>query len=314
MEALASAQPEGAGNAPTCDVCDPPLALDDHRTLTIRHASPDDREALAGLYQRMSTADLHRRFFSGGQPLDSFLDRWIDLEGHGGLCLVAELNEDGPLLVGDAGFSPQADGDVELGIAIDPDYRGWLGAWLLDSVFRHAQAWGIPNIQALILADNRAMMALAKRRGFVVLDHPDFSKVRLTMSTDGHVPSWPKKKLHPRVVIETNRTRWRGESQLREAGFDVAICPGSCTAAGHCPVLDDEHCPLLDGADAVIVDLPPDDPFTDELLAADRLIHPGLRLLVGSTTNPDGTRHRVATNELLDALVDLGGERDNHGV
>jgi len=154
------------------------------------------------------------------------------------------------------------------------------------------------------------MMALAKKRGYVLLDHPEWGKVRLTMSTHGHQPIWPKNRVRPRVLVETDRTLWRGEDELRGAGFDVALCQGPCGPKGRCPVLDGEPCPLIAGADAVVIDFPANDPLAIELMTAERILHPGVRMISGYAPVEDGVSRRCTSAELLAAIVDLADERD----
>lgn len=295
----------------TCPVCEPPVTLGDGRTLVVRHLVPADVDGLRALYGRLGSPDLHRRFFTGGPPPDSFIESWTTLDDAGGVGLaVDQVDGDGVRLVAEAGYALQDDGDGELGITVDPANRGWLGPWLLNSLFNHANDRGVENLQAVLLCDNQAMMALAAKRGFVVRDHPDWGKIRVSMATRGHLPSWGPEGHRPRVVVETTRSRWRAEEDFRQAGFELALCLGPCGSMEGCPVLVGEPCPLLAGADAVVVDLEPDDPTTRALTAAETEIHPGVRLVAGLATGDEGaTRHRSGA-ELLAELSDLiDGER-----
>lgn len=304
-----SPRPDQPADQDRCDLCGPELELDDSHRLRLRHLVGRDEDGLRRLYSRLSTSDLHWRFFTGALPPPSFFERWASIGETGGFGLAAEV--DGPEgldIVGEAGYAPLDDGDGELGITVDREHRGWLGPWLLDSLLAHARARGVLNLQALILADNNGMMALARKRGFAVLGHPDWSTVRLTMSTDGHTPSWPQAHDRPRLLIESQRTRWGAEDDMRAAGFDVAICSGPCRSQLRCPVLSGEPCPLIEGAEAVVVDLMPDDPETIELLKAERVIHPAVRLISGFTTGPDGRQRRRTSSDLLAELDDLTAE------
>ncbi|MGI9612935.1 MAG: GNAT family N-acetyltransferase [Acidimicrobiales bacterium] len=302
----------GAAEEPAhCPICGPPIELDDEVTLWAGHLGPADRTALEELYASLSRADLHRRFFAGGHPPPRFFDNWSSIATKGGFDVGAFVGDGHQVtLVGEAGYALLPSGDGELGMAVDPAHRGWLGPWLLDQLMRHAADRDVANIQALVLADNRAMLSLAKRRGYAVLDRPEWGTVRITMSTAGAVPSWPGSHPRPRVLVEAERSRPSIEELLRDAGFDVAICGGPCRTSGRCPVLTGEPCPLVDGADAVVVDLPPDDPRTAELVTAERLIHPGVRLIAANARTGDGDwRHRSAAeilDDLNDPTTDLG--------
>jgi RimJ/RimL family protein N-acetyltransferase len=300
-----TSEPTGAAHPERCSICGPPIELDDGVTLRVEHLAPMHRGALEALYASLSAADLHWRFFAGSRPPPHFFDTWSSIAAKGGFDVGAFVDDgDDTTLVGEAGYALLASGDGELGMAVGPAYRGWLGPWLLDVLMRHAADRGVPNIQALVLVQNRAMMSLAARRGYAVLDHPEWGTVRLTMSTAGAVPSWPGPHDRPRVLVEADRSRRSAEEALRGAGFDVAICGGPCRETGRCPVLAGEPCPLVEGADAVVVDLPPDDPRTAELITAERLIHPGVRLIAGYTRTEDGDWRRRTATEIVDDLND----------
>lgn len=297
-----------------CPLCGAPVDLDGGRHLQIRHASHADVAALDTLYRQLSTTDLLRRFFTAGHPPEQFIERWTDIEQRGGLLLVAEETDaDSTLVVAEAGYSVLDDGDGELGITVDPAHRGWLGPWLLDALLRHAHDRGIVNMQAVVRSDNQLMLALAKRRGYAVLDHPDWGTVHLTMPTEGHTPSWPPIRDRPRVLVEGIRTRWTGEDRLRAAGFDVVICPsswardrGTDTPGGHrCPVSDGEPCPLISGADAVIIDTPSEEPSTQTFLTAVRSLYPDVPLIDGYHSTEELPRRRQVI-DILDELERLG--------
>lgn len=46
---------------------------------------------------------------------------------------------------------------AKFGLAVDADWRGWLGSYLLDSLLRAAAERGVPNLDADILLDNLPM-------------------------------------------------------------------------------------------------------------------------------------------------------------
>lgn len=267
-----------------CELCGPAIKLTRGGSLQLRHMTEDDVAGLLSLYRRLQPNDLRRRFFTAGPPSTMFLERWTSLHGEDGFGLVVELSDGQDMqLVGEAGYAQcGTDGvDHELGITVAPGSRGWLGPWLLDRLLAHAAKQGLANLQAVVLTDNRAMLALAAKRGFAILGHPDRGLIRLTMATSGSVPSWPGKGAKPRVLIETDRTRWVGEEALIAAGFDIAICAESCRGGHSCPVAEGDPCPLITDADAVIVDLR-DDRAAEELLNHERIVHPGVKQIVAN--------------------------------
>lgn len=307
--------------AQQCPVCPEPIELDQGRTLRLRHVAATDADGIEQLYHRLTPEDLLLRFFSAGRPPHRFFERWVALESRGGFGVVVELfdpgntSDDGPegndahigpLIVAEAGYAPLDDGDVELGIAVDPAHRGWLGPWMLDALLVHAKARGIQNLQALVKSSNRSMLALARQRGFAVLDHPDWGTVRISMSTDGHTPSWPPLAARPRVLVAADRTRWSGEHLFRTAGFNLAICPAMGAPGRHCPELNGSSCPLVEGADAVVIDLDPKGPRSLELLDELRRRHPDKRIVSTRKPAAHGPTVHVPLAELLADLGDIG--------
>ena len=227
----------------------------------MRHAGLDDVDAVRALYERLSPEDLQLRFFVAHAPRTNFLEQWLSVEDRGGVSLVAEVEDPGATpttkVVGEACYAPLPDGDAEFGITVDPEWRGWLGPWLLDTLAEQGAARGVPNLQASVLVRNRKMLALLRHRGYAVIDHPDWSEVRLVIGTTGRTPSWPPKPSGPRILVEAPGGRWSGESTAREHGFDVRTCPGPDGPTPHCPVLEGRPCPLVEGADALVVALLP---------------------------------------------------------
>jgi GNAT superfamily N-acetyltransferase len=222
------------------------------------------------LFSSLSLEDVHRRFFSSFRPDRSFLDHVVRASERGGGCLVAEVHERGAAttVVAEADFEPLPDGDAELSIVVDPDWRGWLAPFLLDALVRLAADRGFPNLQAEILTTNRPMLALVRGRGFAAIDHGDWTTIRATISTAGRVPTWPGSHDRPRILVEIPGAHWQPTRQLRDAGFDVIACPGPGANRGRCPLLHGEPCPLVDDADVVVYALRPGDAGAEELLTA----------------------------------------------
>lgn len=243
------------------------VELPDGRRLIVREGRLDDTDALNALYRRLSTDDLWLRFFTAAAPSPSFFDHWLTIADEGGLVLVAQVVERSgrSTLVAEAGYSLLADGDGELGITVDPLWRGWLGPWLLAVLLREAAAHGVPNIQAVVQVANRSMLTTLKRHGSAVVEVPEPSEIRLVISTTGHTPSWPPLHDKPRILVEAAYGHWAGEDAARAAGFEIRTCRGP-SDEHECPLLTGEGCPLVDGADVVVTQLPDDAPFTSAIV------------------------------------------------
>jgi hypothetical protein len=264
------------------------LDLPGDRRIVVHHGRPDDAEALLALYQRLSVEDRRLRFFTAASPAPSFAKLWLTAAERGGVVLVAFAHDpDGTAtLVAEAGYSLLDDGDGELGITVDPAWRGWLGPWLLWVLLGEAAAHGVLNLQADVLVTNRRMLALMRHHHAAIVDRTQPDEVRLAIGTSGDRAQWPANHHRPRILVETASGRWAGERAARDAGFDVRTCPGP-RAEGDCPALRGERCPLAADADLVVLLLPPDAESTADLRAAHE--HAGVTVVL-----PDQVRDLLA--------------------
>jgi hypothetical protein len=256
------------------------VQLPDGRRLIVREGRLDDTDDLNALYRRLNSDDLWLRFFTAAAPAPSFFEHWLAIADEGGLVLVALVEEQNgrTTLVAEAGYSLLADGDGELGITVDPLWRGWLGPWLLAVLLREAATRGVLNMQAVVQVANRGMLTTFKRHGAAVVEAPEPSEVRLVISTTGETPSWPPVHDKPRILVEAAYGHWAGEDAARAAGFEIRTCRGPSEHTD-CPLLIGQSCPLVDGADVVVTQFPDDAPFTAEIIDEHRR-HPEMHLVL----------------------------------
>jgi hypothetical protein len=287
-----------------CDQCGPPIELGPRGELSVRHAVPGDEAALDALYGELTPSDLTKRFFTSGKPSEQFLEGWVGVEARGGLCLLVELTTSSDCrVVAEAGFAPLADGDAELGITVAPGHRGWTGPWLLDVLMAHASEMGVENIQALVKTENRPMLDIIRHRGCARFDDKDWETTRVTMSTNGHTPTWPPESARPRILIESPRSRPDTARRAREQGGTILICGGFDQKGSHCPLHNDHRCPLIEGADAVVIDRRGLDD-TDSIRNAVARVHPDANVTV---VEPPSSTELPARDESLDLHVeDIG--------
>ena len=242
------------------------IPLPDGRTLTVRPALPIDVEALTALYDSLSTEDRRRRFFCASRPSRAVLERFIGSTAAGGLWLIA-LTQDGEI-VADGGYTVSVGGEGELALTVRKEWRGWLGAYLLDAILTDAADHGLPSLRADILAENRQMLTLAARRGFATIDNPDWTVVEVMIPTHGPRPSWPLAHPRRRLLIEGCGGRWPGDKEAWKEGWDVVSCAGpGARSVPACPLLSGGRCPLVEGADLVIVASQRDDSVRAALVA-----------------------------------------------
>jgi hypothetical protein len=230
------------------------VSLPDGRLLFVRRATEADVDPLIDFYRSLPLEDRYFRFFTGGMPPRTHFERVIDPANHG-VALVVEVRDgDAVTLIGDACYLPQDDGAGELAVTVHPDWRGWLGPYVLDALLEMAAANGIETLEAEILVRNRPMLALVRSRGCVTIGDDDLSKVRVALGTVSRVPTWPARDKRKRLLVEAANPRWRLGITRVGPGINVRVCPGP--PPGHrerCPMLAGKSCPLAADADAIVV-------------------------------------------------------------
>jgi hypothetical protein len=268
------------------------IELPDGRHLIVRVASAADGERICELYQGLTSDDRRRRFFGAFTPREEWCREWASVGERGGFGVVAfVVGPDGDELVGEAGYAMRSDGDGDLAVTIARAWRGWLGAYLLDVLVRHAAAAGVANLQAEVMLENGPMLSLLQHRDPVSVGHED-GVVRLSIGTSSSTPGWAPLERRPRVLVEVAGRRWSGEVAAEGSGLATAMCAGPSGRRRHgCPVLEGGSCPLADEADAIVVLLDPDDERSRQLVAAHRARSPGTPVLVRHSASPEVQLH-----------------------
>jgi GNAT superfamily N-acetyltransferase len=130
--------------------------------ILVRELSRLERGALERHFLRLEAEDRRLRF---GVPLadgavQAYVGR-IDFERDG----VFGVSNDALQLIG-AGHLARGGGHAELGVSVLPGYRGrGVGGALLARAHLHARNWGVRSLFMHCLAENGAMMQLARKHG-----------------------------------------------------------------------------------------------------------------------------------------------------
>lgn len=289
---------------------DLPIRLDRGTTVAVlRWATPADVPALRDLYGRLGPTDRYRRFFSGGLPSTSTLERWVTGDGN----LVVVVEDDGRI-VADAGVARSSGRRYELGLAVDPDRRGWLGPYLLDLVLRLAGDAGADAVVADVLATNGPMLGLLASRGVAVAPSGDPAVVRLLLGTASVVPGWDTSPDdRPRVLLELGTGGGAAAAALEQAGYAVVSCRGPAAMARsarhwRCPVLDGEECPLVNGADVVVAPADSRDRPAAEAAVLEDLprLHPHVLVVRPAARSTPAAIVQAVESSSGDAGMDLG--------
>ena len=254
--------------------------------MTVRNSDPDDVSGLTELYDGLSLDDRYHRFFSGSMPKD-FVEKWIHVTEQGGVGLVAVVANGGEHIVAEAGVALLPDGDGELALTVAREWRGWLGPFLLDALVQEAAARGIPNLQAEILVDNGAMFSLVRSRGYAILDHGDWSSVRVTIGTAGYPPDWPEADDRPRVLVETPGGRWPAANAGGQRLADHRVSRTD-TVAGWLPGSRGPSVPPCGACRRDRLRVPPSDAQAQAILSEHPRLHEGVPLVVAPASSAAG--------------------------
>jgi RimJ/RimL family protein N-acetyltransferase len=136
----------------------------------IRPIEPDDKDALARGFERLSEQSRYRRFLSPRGPLSGAELRYfteVDHHDHEALVAVDPVTGEG---VGVARFVRSDDdpGSAEFAIAVVDDWhRRGVGSRLVAALADRAREEQITCFTALALAENEAMLSLLRELGQV---------------------------------------------------------------------------------------------------------------------------------------------------
>src|SRR5207248_1777684 len=134
--------------------------LRDGRPIEIRALRPDDRAEMLAAVGRTSTQSLQRRFFVpkkgfSEQELAFFLN--VDFENH--VALVAQIDEDGPMIVAGGRYIVVQPGQAEIAFVVVDAYQGQgIGTILMRHLAVLARDAGLNELIAEVLPENTAML------------------------------------------------------------------------------------------------------------------------------------------------------------
>jgi GNAT superfamily N-acetyltransferase len=150
----------------------------------IRPIEPDDKDALARGFDRLSERSRYRRFLSPRGPLtDAELRYLTEVDHHDHEALVAVEPETGEG-VGVARFvrSPEDPKLAELAVAVADDWQGHgVGSLLAAELAKRARDEGITCFTALALAENDAILGLLQDLGEVRTGRTELGTVELAV-------------------------------------------------------------------------------------------------------------------------------------
>ena len=147
-------------------------ALRDGRPVLIRAARADDRERLVTAFQGLDRQTIYTRYFSFRKDIsETELKRLEEADFSRHMLLVATLGSgnDEIIIAGASCVVTDATGPVptaELAFMVEEDYqRQGLAGQMLTAICGLARQRGITRLEADVLAENPAMLAVFRRSG-----------------------------------------------------------------------------------------------------------------------------------------------------
>jgi acetyltransferase len=159
------------------------VKLRDGREVTLRAIGAADAPKIVQAFERLTVASRYSRFMQHKRKLDpAALQRGVHPRPGLDFVFVATTPAaDGIDIVGAAQYVRVDDNDpriCEFAITVAEDWRGsGLARRLLTSLVRRARRDGYATMEGSVIADNRPMLALARKLKFVVSPEPDDATV-----------------------------------------------------------------------------------------------------------------------------------------
>lgn len=144
--------------------------------LCIRPLRPDDREREVAYLNALSERSRYFRLFTPFRVLPRHLiDRLMDIDYERRMAFVATTMQDGvEQFVGVARYGEEDEpGTAEFAVSVaDAWQRCGIARLLTEQLIRYAREQGVGRFVGLVLPENHAMLALARRLSFTVSFDP----------------------------------------------------------------------------------------------------------------------------------------------
>lgn len=144
--------------------------------VTVRFVEPRDAEALQGYFRSMSGRSRYSRFLGAASELPAYeLERFIHVGEADRFSVVATVHAEGrETIVGEARYAfDHETAAIEFGLSIDDRWQGHgIGKALLKNLECRAAALGAMRVFGDTLRSNEAMIALARKSGYVFTNTP----------------------------------------------------------------------------------------------------------------------------------------------
>ncbi len=153
------------------DTAESTIQLHDGRRVRVRPIHQGDENLLYDAFSRMSERSVYLRFLSPLKQLpEDTAHHLADVDHHNRYALLALEGPPGrERMLGVARYDRIGDSDrAEMAVAVPDDVqRQGIGAQLLSRIAEEARAQGIKQFMVLVLAENRSMLHLLQKMGWI---------------------------------------------------------------------------------------------------------------------------------------------------
>ena len=160
------------------------VVVADGGTVHLRPIRPSDADALVEFHAGLSTRTRYLRYFSAYPRIpERDLYRFTHVDHHDRVALIAELGGE-IIAVGRYERAPGTD-EAEVAFVVADAHQGrGIGSVLLEHLAAAARESGIKRFQAVVLAENTAMIRVFRDAGYETTRHLDYGEVTLEFAVD----------------------------------------------------------------------------------------------------------------------------------
>ena len=153
--------------------------------VTVRALRPDDRERVAAAIRALDRESIYFRLFSYRRELtEAGLDRVMRFDPEKEIALVVTVGSGaGEKVIGSGRYVVGDPKRAEIAFMVEEDYHGrGIASRLLRHLALIARGHGIEALEADVLAENKAMLAVFARTGWKIRSHRDGGTVHVTLA------------------------------------------------------------------------------------------------------------------------------------
>jgi RimJ/RimL family protein N-acetyltransferase len=170
--------------------------LKDGTAVTIRAIRPDDKNRLALAFKNLERESVFTRFFRFKSHLtEEELSTATEIDFENTVALVVTIPADGgdEAIIGAGRYvmydPPNVQRSAEIAFTVEEDFQGrGIASRILRHLIQIAQKKGVLQFEAVVLSENRSMLAVFARSGLPMKQSFEQGEIHVTLSLSGQAP------------------------------------------------------------------------------------------------------------------------------